>query len=572
MKAFPKTSRSDLLNIIGQSCIEGGTLASLCGIFQWDEVVVLLSGTSAVTVNDGIPEGGTLGTTLYTCLPDSLVKELLSLGMGIGLKRTVPPAWAGHVWKGSGTPCTNLVRRLLLDVKDGRLLPEPDALQAWPDLEASALKVIDLLSAERLAALLHADDPVFLASSRGELQNMLDVIADWAHRHKATFHTGKAKSVVMPIYQGCDESAIASLAQVDMIKREEGVPTRVALHVTLSHRWLGLPWSASLNFTAALQGRLAAADSTVRELASLVASGALPLPVAAEVFEAKVDSYMAYGRWLFACEPEAEDSLNRKYGAWALQLLGAQPWRRSAAATSEMGWRLTGYARGLRDMALHRARVMCYAETDLYSQVYRSAASVPTSWNRKSASILRRLNLPMPEDMESFSKVAYTTQVTKALQEMSQHNLEVSLQESSQPLPYLCVQMPTSPALQACLASDLPWEVLANVKSWCRLRAGLVDLACRDGRRSGARHRSCIFCNEPSNRNPLKHVLGICQEFNDLRQPFLNQECHTPNSSEEIALCVLSQEPGSENFPAAVRLCTEVDRRADMYWSEARGS
>ena len=51
------------------------------------------------------------------------------------------------------------------------------------------------------------------------------------------------------------------------------------------------------------------------------------------------------------------------------------------------GWGLTGYARGLREVALHRARVMCYGENDIYSQVYRSAASEPTSWNHKSASI-----------------------------------------------------------------------------------------------------------------------------------------------------------------------------------------
>ena len=55
-----------------------------------------------------------------------------------------------------------------------------DFSKLWPDLEASALRSLDLL-----------------ASSRGALENSLDIVADWALDHNARFHHGEAKTVAM---------------------------------------------------------------------------------------------------------------------------------------------------------------------------------------------------------------------------------------------------------------------------------------------------------------------------------------------------------------------------------------
>ena len=71
---------------------------------------------------------------------------------------------------------------------------------------------------------------------------------------------------------------------------------RSIVHTTLWHRWLGLLWPANLSFMPALLSRLAAVETSVRELTSLVSSGALPFPLAATMFEAKVDAAIAYGR------------------------------------------------------------------------------------------------------------------------------------------------------------------------------------------------------------------------------------------------------------------------------------
>ena len=84
--------------LVGQgTLLGGGAFLLLCNICSWDEMVIFLSGASAVQVNEGLPEGGTLGTTLYTLLPDTLVKELLSLGHGVGLHRNVPKKWREHI-------------------------------------------------------------------------------------------------------------------------------------------------------------------------------------------------------------------------------------------------------------------------------------------------------------------------------------------------------------------------------------------------------------------------------------------------------------------------------------------
>jgi hypothetical protein len=68
-------------------------------------------------------------------------------------------------------------------------------------LEASALAAVaaalDNLSVIRVALVLHADDPVVLASTLGGMQSALEEIAKWAYKHKVAFHVGSGKTVAM---------------------------------------------------------------------------------------------------------------------------------------------------------------------------------------------------------------------------------------------------------------------------------------------------------------------------------------------------------------------------------------
>ena len=51
---------------------------------------------------------------------------------------------------------------------------------------------------------------------------------------------------------------------------------------------------------------------------------------------------------------------------WAKDLLGADAWRNAAVATCEVGWSLTGAARGVREVALRRARLWLLPLDDPY--------------------------------------------------------------------------------------------------------------------------------------------------------------------------------------------------------------
>ena len=48
-------------------------------------VVIMLSRQSCLHILQGMPGGGNIGTLAYTSLPDTLVKELLSCGVGPGV-------------------------------------------------------------------------------------------------------------------------------------------------------------------------------------------------------------------------------------------------------------------------------------------------------------------------------------------------------------------------------------------------------------------------------------------------------------------------------------------------------
>lgn len=64
------------------------------------------------------------------------------------------------------------------------------------DVEASARRTSGLIDPNRICALFHADDPVFLAFSAGEMQRSINVVYEWSTDHGATFHFTIHKTVV----------------------------------------------------------------------------------------------------------------------------------------------------------------------------------------------------------------------------------------------------------------------------------------------------------------------------------------------------------------------------------------
>ena len=155
-------------------------------ILEYDNINIWLSGTCSTKVVDGIPEGGALGPRCYTVLPDDLLKSLVHEGFGVGTDFSMPTSWKSHNWECSGTPTPLLTDWLVTILKAGGALPSVDVLAKWPALEASAARALDIIASRRVVMLLHADDPVILASSKGELQRTLHFISGWC-QHMCKF-------------------------------------------------------------------------------------------------------------------------------------------------------------------------------------------------------------------------------------------------------------------------------------------------------------------------------------------------------------------------------------------------
>ena len=291
-KAFPRTWRAGMLLRLAQDAgLQAGLLHTICSSLQADHVIITLGGTSVVTVHEGVPEGGQLGPLGFNTLPDALVRMLQARRLGVGVGVTCPPQWQGMAWRGDGVPEESLVAMLVEALQTGAALPHCDLLRAQPALEASALRALDLIAPIRIVAVLHADDPVFLGSSRGGLQLTLNGCAEWAHLNKATFHITSAKTVTMV----CGPEACRLGQPHTPLLLPTAGREAVQLTVVPEHIWLGFLWRADLDLLPAAKARIRCASGPFSCLCGMATTGDLPLAMAAAAFESKVDGTMRHG-------------------------------------------------------------------------------------------------------------------------------------------------------------------------------------------------------------------------------------------------------------------------------------
>ena len=200
MQAFPRLWRELLLQMIHKDIgIGHGMLELLASILEFDEVQIWLGGVSSVLVKQGVPEGGVVGPLCYNILPNSLVRRLEAKSLGLGIVTSMPGAWHAHNWQGLGDPCDALVNHLRERLRAGGALPSAGILCNSPILEASAAQALDLEASKRVPCMFHADDPIFLSSTRGGLQRILDEVALWSKECGARFHVGPNKTVAMAV-------------------------------------------------------------------------------------------------------------------------------------------------------------------------------------------------------------------------------------------------------------------------------------------------------------------------------------------------------------------------------------
>ena len=570
--AFPRTRRADLQSILlTEVGLHGGAFALLASVFQSDTVTVRYSGDSTVNIEEGVPEGSTMGTLTYVALPDTLIKELEAAGHGVGVGVCVPAPWQGYKWSGVGTPQAALVANIKKAISSGSDIPGTALLAAWPDLEASALKAMDLLAPRRLVAIFQADDPLLLATSRGELQAMAQILGDWATRHHAVFHTGAAKSVVLRIHEDMEACGASSAAVPINLQPTAGQWSE--LTYAQSEKWLGLSWPANLIFTQTLHERLRMASGSFAILAGMVEDKSIPLPLAIALFEGKIEGFMQFGRWLLATAKGAADILDTQYEIWARALLGAQAWRNGAIVQLELGWALSGMGRAVKSIVMKRTSVLSASPDDVVRSTCEMLNS-ERSWLQKSAGFMAAWEL------QDFAVMKHQQRHIMSLDQYRRHaHLHIAeqchngrldkLSRHRAHLKYTRYQQGPSYALREAHRTGLPWEILVATRSWSRVRIGVPYLSHRHGRRSAAKEQACVFCGRFS-RIAIVHCFGRCTYWAARRAAFTRAAGLLDEVDPIIAtLAVLAAsltQPAV--FVAAVLWAEAVDKEAEQWWHE----
>lgn len=561
VKAFPRQWRASLLDdLSGTTRVRGGSLAALGDILSSDVVCVWLSGSSTVTVTQGIPEGGCLGPLLYPLSPDSLMRQLSEENCGYGIGVRMPDVWISHKWRGDGQPVGPLVAAARAGLRGECPLPPASELAKWPDLEASAARALDLEAPLRLAALFHADDPVFLGSSRGALNQTCEVMREWGRRRKTSSHVG-GKSAVMVTPTGSEPLAHTACVSLHQCTSTGATDIRYSS----IHRWLGILWPANLDFRPALLASINCADAAFRPLANLVRARAIPLHLAVLLFEAKLDAVMMHGRWLHINE-ESSRTLDCAYERWAKELLGGDPWRNGAVARSELGWKTSGFARTVQAVALRRARFARLPASDFYASVAAQAGGdAPQSWLHRSAATMATWGLPDFATWPANTKglTAYKLHITELLVAAAVGPWHSQAATHRAEFRYTNFQTRPSSHLAKLQDSQLSWRVLCAIRGWSRCRAGYAELRHKNQQRSAARHQNCIFCGEIT-RSGYRHTFGSCPRWHDARSKLT--EVH-PELSGTIVRIVLGCGVEDPMFPAAVVFADEVDRAASSFWT-----
>ena len=557
-RAFPRTWREDFFNEICISAkLTHGAQALFGDTLDSDVVIVTIQGFSKVMKVVGVPEGGVWGPTGFPAWFNSLTVYLRNRGHGVGIMPPLPRAWNKCIWPTHGVPSPQWTKWFSHALASQGQLPTVEQLQGDANLAASALRALDLCAACRIALVLQADDPAILASSHGALQDTLTDIAGWAFLHKVAFHVGSNKSVLL---------TRRDVNPPELVFPTVGLPAS-PICAKLSHKYLGILWPGDLVFTPALLQCICVASCLVATIAGLVQSASLPLCFASALFEAKVEGYLRYSRWLLAIAPGAAQVFNDAYDSWARQLLGSQPWRSAAVARGELGWVVSGMLQAVVDVAMRRARLWSLPVGDFYRTVFTlgGAAHAPTTWYSLSKSLLLEYNVPDIVDLGCplLPLSQYKKLVKDTLSASGVAKWQLDTAAHSIPFPIQLLHSGPSADCAVLRRCSVSWDTLSGQRSLCRLRAGLLDLSHRNNRRSNASQRYCIFCGVLT-RAPYIHVLGECSFTAQHRSAL---EVYVPATApREASLNLLCATASQAYFALAVSFASYVEKASCNFW------
>ncbi len=566
-KAFPRTWREAmLLELATTARVQDGILSVLGSMMEQDHIYVFISGGSVVTMRQGVAEGGLLGPLAFPSYMDTLVQALVAGDCGVGLGIKVPDEWSQHQWVGNGAPDAQIVEQLLGAINRGSALPSSTQLAASSRLEASALRVLDKLANIRLAAVLHADDPVLLASSYGEAEEVQGILAQWAFRFKATPHVSTSKSVVMtagPLGYLHEVSAMPPL----MVKLAGQAPS--ALTHVISHKWLGLLWNMDLDLDVALHNVIREATAKFISVASLASSNMLPLPYVLSIFETVIEGKMRFGRWLYATSQQAAKTLDSLYVKWARELLGAKPWHSARKVTCEIGWNMTGSGRAVVDIASKRCSLHLLPQDDLYRRVFIQSHNVAgRTWSKISKSKLDEWGiLDWPEwKHQGSTRLQYRDYAREIVIKRCAVQIYQELDRSLEPCNIAAIRGKASEDMRQAIKTALSWETALLLRSLSRLRANILRFGHLDNKQSRASRQRCIFCDTITH-SLVFHVMCRCTVWQQQRELFWRTcQVGKPEQLADQVKAMFCSQPKDLSFTAMLHWAGNLDRQEGQFW------
>ena len=131
-------------------------------------------------------------------------------------------------------------------------------------------------------------------------------------------------------------------------------------------------------------------------------------------------------------------------------------------------------------------------------------------------------------------------------------------------IPYCVFQSRPSVAMSRLRGMQLPWDRQLMVRSWCRIRAGLVCHRHLDGVRSRAKFQHCIYCDSRV-RNATKHTLALCPRWDGLRKSLITGLAES--RPDVFCIRLLGLLPGDVLFDGMLCFCHALDAAAHSFWT-----
>lgn len=490
--------------------------------------------------------------------PDSLVRFLESHSCGVACTFVCPTLWAGRQWIGDGTLEMALVQSLAECLAHDGPLPDQMALSVSSDLEASALRAMDLVAAYRYTRLLHADDPVLFASSSGELRRTLDLLPMWSSLHNSFFHASSRKTVVFKIGPVGVQVPLLLLAGRSMSE-----PVRLCLPPV--HRWIGLMWDASFGEHATLHKRIQISRRIFFTLAGHIASGSLPLPISLQLFETKVDGALAQQQWLYIIAADPESMLNATFADWSRSLLWLPHWRSSTAARFELGWQLSGMPRAIRDLVCRGAKLLSLPDDDFYHIVFIKTHNIPNSLPARVLALASAWGTVDFSAATFSTYAAYRRAVALLLRARCVSLAAAHISSKSLPLPGSMILSNKVCAFHLVHSQAASWDTHFGMRAWSRSRVGAIILTHKAGRQSQARLQHCVFCDQLVEQSYL-HVWIYCAVWTMHRTAVLQLLPACPAVACERMVTIIGLMPGDAGFEESVAFSSAVDTQASVFW------